>query len=389
MHILTSLLVKLFIKRPNDVSDPAVRRAYGTMTSIVGIAVNVILFAMKFAAGIIFGAVSVSADAFNNLSDAGSSAISLVSFRISAKPADRQHPFGHARIEYIASMIVSFVILIIGVDLFKGSVKKIFSPSEPESGYLLICILALSIAAKCCLGLFYRRIGKKIDSSVMMASSVDSFSDVLSTGAVLVSAVIWKIFGLNTDAYAGVFVSVLILISGIKILNESKNLILGEAPSKETVDTIKSVAYSHPEVLGIHDLLVHSYGSGSTIASFHAEVDGEKNIFETHEVIDNIEKELFSKHRIACTIHMDPIVTDDRAVEELKGKILPLIREVDERLDMHDFRYVSGKTHINLIFDIEAPFELKLTDDEIIHLCVDKIRGADERYHAVINVDRV
>lgn len=389
MHILTSFLEKLFVKRSEDVSDPSVRRSYGTMASVVGIAVNIILFVLKFIVGTVFGAVSVSADAFNNISDAGSSVISLVSFRISAKPADRKHPFGHARIEYIASMIVSFVILIIGVDLLKGSIKKIFSPSGPEGGYILIGTLVFSIVAKCLLGLFYRRIGKKIDSAVMMASSADSFSDVLSTGAVLISAVLWMAFRLNTDAYAGVFVSLLILISGIKILNESKNLILGTSPSKETVDTIKSVAYSYPEVLGIHDLLVHSYGSGSTIASFHAEVDGGKNIFETHDVIDNIEKELFSKYRIACTVHMDPIVTDDRAVAELKEKILPIIRGVDERLNMHDFRYVSGKTHMNLIFDIEAPFELKLADDEIIRLCSDKIKEADERYNAVISIDRV
>ncbi len=386
---MTAILVKLFIKNKDDHKDPAVRRSYGTLSSIVGIIVNLLLFAGKFTAGTLFGAVSVSADAFNNLSDAGSSLISLVSFRLSAKPADREHPFGHARIEYVASMIVSFIVLIIGVDLFRESLGKIFEPTKPESSPLLFIVLGVSILGKCWLGLFNRRIGKRINSSVMLATAADSFSDVLSTSAVLISAIVFKAWGINTDAYVGLVVSALILWSGIKILNEAKDLILGGAPSEETVDAIKKVAFSHPEVLGIHDMMVHSYGSGCTIASFHAEVDGSRNVFDSHEVMDNIEKELFQKHKITCTVHLDPIVTDDEAVNDLRAKTLALVKEVDERLSIHDFRFVEGKSHTNLIFDIEAPFELKLTGKEITEAVAAKVREMDERYFIVVNVDRV
>ena len=386
---MTNLLVKLFVKNKDDLSDKSVRRAYGTMTSIVGIIINVLLFAGKFTVGTLFGSIAVSADAINNLSDAGSSLISLVSFKISAKPADRKHPFGHARIEYVASMAVAFIILLIGFDLLKESFGKIFSPFEPQKSYIVVSVLAVSILAKLWLGIFYGNIAKKTDSAVLRAASADSFSDVLSTGAALASALVWIFFGLNIDAYVGLAVSVIILIAGIKILNENKNLILGEAPDPEIVQTIKETAFSYPQVLGIHDLIVHSYGAGAIIASFHAEVDGTSDFFESHDVIDNIEKQLFSEHNISCTVHMDPIVTDDAVINALKARVVDVATSIGEDLRIHDFRCVEGPTHTNLIFDVEVPFEEKRGEKELICEFERKIREIDEKYYAVINIDRV
>ena len=386
---MTNLLVKLFVKNKDDMSDKSVRRAYGTMTSIVGIIINVLLFAGKFTVGTLFGSIAVSADAINNLSDAGSSLISLVSFKISAKPADRKHPFGHARIEYVASMAVAFIILLIGFDLLKESFGKIFSPFEPQKSYIVVAVLAVSILAKLWLGIFYGNIAKKTDSAVLRAASADSFSDVLSTGAALASALVWIFFGLNIDAYVGLAVSVIILIAGIKILNENKNLILGKAPDPELVQTIKQTAFSYPQVLGIHDLIVHSYGAGAIIASFHAEVDGMADFFESHDVIDNIEKQLFSEHNISCTVHMDPIVTDDEVINGLKSRVVDVAKSIGEDLRIHDFRCVEGPTHTNLIFDVEVPFEEKRGEKEIIDEFERKIKEIDEKYYAVINIDRV
>ena len=377
---MTDILVRFFVKDYKNVSDKAVRRAYGTMSSIVGIIVNLILFAGKFAVGAIFGSVAISADAINNLSDAGSSLISLVSFKISSKPADRKHPFGHARIEYVASIIVSFFILFIGFNLLKESVEKIFTPSDIGKSYIVIAVLSASILAKLWLGFFYRKIGKRTDSAVLSAASADSFSDVLSTSAALVSSLIWMFCDLNIDAYVGLVVSVLILIAGLKILNENKNVILGEAPDPETVETIKNTAFSYPQVLGIHDLIVHSYGAGATIASFHAEVDGRGDFFEAHDVMDDIERELFQKHKISCTIHLDPIVTDDEQTNALKACVCKVAETVGEGLRIHDFRCVAGPSHTNLIFDVEVPFEVKKKDDDIVCEIDRKIKEIDETY---------
>lgn len=386
---MTDLLIKLFVKNRENVSDKSVRRAFGTMTSVVGIIINILLFAGKFTVGTLFGSVAVSADAINNLSDAGSSLISLVSFKISSKPADRKHPFGHARIEYIASILVAFIILFIGIDLLKESAGKIFAPAEIGKSYIVVAVLAVSILAKLWLGVFYRKIAKKTDSSVLFAAAADSFSDVMSTGAALASSLVWIFFDLNIDAYVGLAVSVLILVAGLKILNENKNIILGEAPDQKTVETIRDTAFSYPQVLGIHDLLVHSYGAGAVIASFHAEVDGKADFFESHDVIDNIEKELFLQHNISCTIHMDPIVTDDERINELKSRVCDAARTVSEDLRIHDFRCVEGPTHTNLIFDLEVPFEEKRKDSELADELERKIKEIDDKYYAVINVDRV
>lgn len=386
---LTKLLIKLFIKNADATENKTVRRNLGTMTSIVGIIINFLLFAGKGLAGFIFHSVAITADAINNLSDAGSSLISLISFKISSKPADREHPFGHARIEYIASMAVGVIILFIGFDSLKESISKIITPLPMEKSGIVLAVLALSILAKLWLGFFYKSIGKRINSEILRAASTDSFSDVLSTGAALISTLVWMFFDFNIDAYVGFVVSVLILVAGLKILNENKNIILGAAPDPEIIEIIKENALENPKIIGIHDLIVHSYGAGATIASFHAEVDSKSDLCEVHDVIDNIEKHLLSEHNIACTIHMDPIVTDDEKLNELRCRVEAAVKGVGQIFRIHDFRCVSGPTHTNLIFDIEIPFEEKRSNREIVSAVECEIKKIDDTYFAVINIDRV
>lgn len=385
---MTTLLSRLFVKDYRNTKSPSVRRAYGTMVSVVGIALNVLLSVFKLVAGTLCGSIAITADAVNNLSDAGSQVISLISFKISAKPADRDHPFGHARIEYVASMIVSFIILLVGVELFKESVLKLGSEQSAEFSLPVFIILAVSCVAKLWLCFFNRAVAKRINSSVMRATAADSLSDAASTAAVLASALISYFSGFSTDAYMGIAVSVMILIAGVKVLNDTKNSILGSAPDEETVRAVESAALSYPEILGIHDMVIHNYGPGNTIASLHAEVDGAVNVFETHDVIDNLERKLYNELGVRATVHLDPIVTDDERVNELRAMTLEAVRSIDERLSIHDFRFVWGTTHSNLIFDVAVPFELKMTDEEIRREISSRISRVDPSYFVVITVDR-
>jgi cation diffusion facilitator family transporter len=360
------------------------------MSSIVGIFVNLLLFAGKFIVGTLFTSVAIVADSFNNLSDAGSSIISLVTFRISGKPADRGHPFGHARIEYVASMIVSFIILVIGFQLLVDSFKAVINPSETQADLLAIAVLSGAILFKLWLFLFYRKIAHKIDSTVLKAASVDSLSDVASTGAVLVSTLIIRFTGWTIlDGIVGMIVAVMILIAGIRILRENMNSIMGEAPVAEVIDSIKEVVSHYPDALGIHDLMVHNYGPGHIIASLHIEVDGSKNIFELHDTIDNIERQIRDVLHIACTVHMDPIVVNDPLVTELHTKIQNLVREIDPAMNIHDFRYIHGTTHQNLIFDVAVPFEVKKSNDEVKREIEERIKKINPSYCCVLTIDRV
>lgn len=388
---MTELLSKLFVKNHRDVTDPRVRSAYGTMVSITGIIVNLLLFGSKFLVGLLAGSIAIVGDSVNNLSDAGSQIISLISFRISARPADREHPFGHARIEYVASMAVSFLVLLIGFELLKESVAKIFSPELPDKSPAAVIVLVISVLVKLWLAVFNRTIGKRIDSPVMRATAADSLSDVISTSAVLLTLLILMLFPsvtVNLDAYMGVAVAGLILFAGIRILNEAKNSILGEAPSHEIVKQIEDTVAKYPDALGIHDMVVHNYGPGHIIAALHIEVDGKNDIFEMHDMIDNIERELRRDCRIEATIHMDPIVTDDARVNTLRRDVLSAMKEIHPSLQIHDFRFVEGKTHTNLIFDISAPFEVKLSDEELKTAAENQISAINPSYFAVITVDR-
>ena len=388
---MTEFLSRLFVRDYRNTSDVRVRRSYGTMVSVVGIVLNILLFGAKFAVGMITGSVSVRADAINNLSDAGSQIISLISFRISAKPADREHPYGHARIEYVASMIVSFLVLLIGVELLKESFDKILHPQPPERNWVTVGVLILSILVKLWIAYFNRRIGKKIDSSVMRATAADSVSDVLSTGAVLVSTLVMLFFPslrFNLDAYMGLLVAVFILVAGFKILMEAKDSILGGAPSEEIVRQISDIVKEYPAALGIHDLEVHNYGPGHILAALHVEVDGKVDVFESHDMIDTIEQRLRRECGIAATIHMDPIVTDDSVTASLRARVEQALREIDPHMTVHDFRLVSGLTHSNLIFDVAIPYENKMSTDEVRRAVADAVSSIDPSYFTVVNVDR-
>lgn len=388
---MTKFFFETFVKgyREGEKNSPEVRRACGSAVSIVGIIANILLAAFKMLAGILSGAISITADAMNNLSDAGSQVVSFISFKISGKPADRDHPFGHARIEYVASMIVSFIVLLVGFELMTDSVSKIFNPEPTTYNALVIIILVASIAIKLWLFVFGRSAAKKINSEVVKAAATDSLSDAIATSAVLASIIICRATGFDTDGYMGVIVAVIVMIAGIKILNETKNSILGSAPEPELIEEIIRITREYPEALGIHDMVVHNYGPGNTIASFHVEVDGMQNVFHTHDVIDTIEKRLFLELSVRATVHMDPIVTDDERVSELREKVLALVRQIDERLDLHDFRFVEGVTHSNLIFDVNVPFEIKMSDDEVKRAISLKISELDPEFFAVMTVDRV
>lgn len=385
---MTALLTRLFIRDRDNVTSPAVRSAYGTMVSIVAICLNLLLFAGKYAAGVLTGSIAITADAVNNLSDAGTSLISLVTFRIAGKPADRDHPFGHARIEYVASMIVAFLVLHIGLDLLTESWARVRTPgATSEFSMVSVIVLTAAILAKLWLALFNRKIGRKIDSAVMQAAMVDSLTDVLSTAAVLISTLVFRFTGFDPDGYIGLVVAALILWSGVKILNETKNHILGTAPDESIVEAIRAEVRGCPAALGMHDLVVHNYGPGRILASLHVEVDGKVDVFETHDRIDTLEKKIQEELGISCTIHMDPIVTDDATVAQLRTMTASAVAAVDAGLTIHDFRCVVGQTHTNLIFDLVVPFENKTPTDLLCASIEAKLRehGA---YYAVITVDR-
>ena len=387
---MTELLCKIFIKDRKNVKDPTVRASYGMLASIVGIVFNVILAIGKYAVGFIFGAISLQADGVNNLSDAISQIISLVSFKMASKPADRDHPFGHARMEYVGSMIVSFFILLIGWELLRGSAQKIFGGADKtEFSWIMIIVLGVSVLVKIWLWYFNTRLSKKIDSSVLKATGMDSLADAIATSAVMIAMFIIKLTGVDIDGYVGVAVAVLIFVAGIRVLNETKNSILGSSPDPEIVENIKRVVGEFPDALGIHDMVVHNYGPSRTIATLHIEVDGAKCVFESHDMIDRIEQRLREELGIVSNIHMDPIVTDDAEVNELKTITLCKIREIDERLDIHDFRFVRGVTHSNLIFDISVPFEVKMSDEEIQKCALAKIQEHNASFFTVTNIDRV
>jgi cation diffusion facilitator family transporter len=385
---MDTLFGRLFVKNYNDVSDRGVRTAWGTAVAVAGIVANLLLSACKFAAGLLFGAISVTADAVNNLSDAGSQLISLVSVRVAARPADREHPFGHARMEYVASMVVSVIIIIIGFTTLRESAEKLIGRGTSEFSWISVAVLSGSILVKLWLGLLNRRVGRRISSSVMEATAADSLSDVAATGAVLVSQLVLRFTGFDPDAYLGIAVSLLIMWAGFRIMREMSGLLLGEAPDPEFVRELTGFVLSHEGVCGVHDVMVHGYGPGARIVSLHAEVDGSADIFVTHDIIDNIENEIFDRFGAVCTIHMDPIVTDDAEVARVREIAASRVREIDDRLRIHDFRFVRGETHTNLIFDVAAPFELGLTDAELKEKVAAALRAEDPDYRAVVKIDR-
>ncbi|MDO5444309.1 MAG: cation diffusion facilitator family transporter [Eubacteriales bacterium] len=387
---MLKLLIKLFIKNPEDVSDQKVRNAYGTLCGAFGIFLNILLFAGKYFAGIISGSVAISADAFNNLSDAGSSLISLLGFRLASRRPDPDHPFGHGRVEYLTGLVISALIILMGFELGKTSVGKIINPTPIEGGVLPMIILLVSIAVKFYMSSYNRVIGKKISSSSMLATATDSLSDSISTAVVFVSMLISKIFGLNIDGWAGLAVAVFIFFAGFSAIKDTIAPLLGTAPEKEFVSNVEKAVMAHPEVLGIHDLIVHDYGPGRLFISLHAEVDGNGNVFDLHDVIDNAENDLREKFGCLATIHLDPIDPGNSELFSLKTEITRDVQACigDESITIHDLRMVPGPSHTNVIFDAVLPADCKMTDAEAASLIRKSILKDHPGYFAVINIDR-
>lgn len=385
---MITVLSHLFIKDREHLEDGKVRRAYGMLCSIVGILLNVFLFAGKYLAGVLSGSIAVTADAFNNLSDAGSSFITLVGFRFSGMKADADHPFGHGRIEYISGFGVSVVIILMGVELLKTSVEKILHPEPVNAGLLSAAILMASICVKMYMAFYNRKIGKKIDSEAMKAAGMDSLSDSAATAAVLLSMGVGYFTGLQIDGWCGCLVACFVLYAGYEAAKDTLNPLLGQPPSREYVEQIKEIVMSHPEILGIHDLVVHDYGPGRRMVSLHGEVSGSGNIFEIHDVIDRIEKELNQKMGCEAVIHMDPVEADNKIVTETKEELTSLIAGAYPRVSIHDFRMVQGPTHTNLIFDAVVPYGYDKSDEDVKQGIENLVTEHWKNYFAVVQVEQ-
>lgn len=384
---MIELLAKWFIPHRDSMEDGALRRAYGTLCGAVGIGLNILLFMGKFFAGQLSGSIAVTADAFNNLSDAGSSAVTLLGFRLAGKKPDTDHPFGHGRIEYISGLIVAGLILLMGVELAKSSFDKILHPEEVTFSALAVVILAVSVAVKLYMWFYNRRIGGKLRSAAMEATAMDSLSDAAATFAVLLATLIGKWTGLAVDGYVGLLVALFILFSAYKAARETLSPLLGQAPDPELVQRIRDIVAEHDTVVGIHDLVVHDYGPGRQMVSLHAEVPASGDILELHDVIDNIERELHEKLHVQAVIHMDPIVTDDTEVDALRRQVAELARQVEPRMTIHDLRVVRGTTHTNLVFDAVLPLDAAITPAEAARRIREKVAELDGDYYAVVTVE--
>lgn len=385
---MISLLSKIFIKN-GDPTSPQARSAYGVLCGIVGIVLNFILFAVKLLAGTLSGSVAITADACNNLSDAGSSVVTLLGFKLASQKPDKDHPFGHGRFEYISGLIVAFLIIYMGFGLAQSSFEKILHPEKIDAGVLSIAILVLSVIVKLYMFVYNRSIGKKINSSAMCAAASDSLSDMTATTVIIISMLIARFTGFNIDGWCGFAVSVFIVIAGIKAAKETISPLLGEPPSDEFVEEIRSRVMSYPEVLGIHDLIVHDYGPGRVMVSLHAEVSEDADLLATHDVIDNIEKNLSEHLECSAVIHMDPIASHDGETLTMKENLVDFLSgEFDGKLTLHDFRMVKGTTHTNVIFDVVVPFDVSVTDDEVKSKINGYLSTLEKQYFAVITIDR-
>ncbi len=382
------MLFKLFIKNYEDTNDTNVRNAYGKFTGIFGILSNILLFTVKIILGTLTSSISITADAINNLSDAGSSFITMFGFKISGKPADAKHPYGHARMEYISGLIVSCIITSIGFDLLISSIEKIFTPSETNYSVVSIVILALSIIVKLLQGFVYRSAGKRINSQSLMASSADSINDVISTSVVIIGSIIGLSTGMALDGWFGCAVALFVVYSGVKLIIETSDPLLGAAPDEELVKKLSEKILSYDGVIGIHDLVVHSYGFGRCFASVHAEVPASTNVMVSHDTIDNIEFDVLSSMNIHLVIHLDPVENDNPKINELKAVVEVIVKNRDERITVHDFRVVFGNTHTNLIFDVDLPFDFETDDDLFCTEITKEIRKVDSSYNTVITIDR-
>lgn len=383
---MTEFLVRRFVRRYEHTEDPAVRTAYGNLAGAVGIACNALLCAAKLLVGTLFGSISVTADAVNNLSDASSSIITLVGFKLSAKPADKEHPYGHARIEYLAGLAVSVLIIVIGFELARTSLDKILHPTPVAFSWLTVAVLVGSIGVKLWMAVFNRAIGRRIGSSTLQATATDSRNDVISTAAVLAALALGQATHLVLDGWMGLAVALFILYSGIGLIKETVDPLLGEAPSEELTQYIARKVLSYEGVLGTHDLMVHDYGPGRCFASVHVEMAAEKDVLESHDIIDNIEREVGHEMNLNLVIHMDPVVTDDERLNQLHAQVQQIVVGIDSDLSMHDFRAVFGPTHTNLVFDVVVPPGFSLSDSELSRRIEQQVQTLGS-YFCVITVD--
>lgn len=386
---MVGVLAKLF--GIEALSPDRKRSAYGKLCGTVGIALNILLFVGKFVAGIISNSIAITADAFNNLSDAGSSLVTLIGFKLAEQKPDSDHPFGHGRMEYLSGLIVSAVILMMGFELVKDSVDKILHPTEVAFSAVVLFILIASILGKCYMALYNFRYGKRFESSTLKATAVDSLSDCVSTTVVLIATVVGHYTDVQIDGFCGVAVGILIFVAGINAARETLSPLLGEAPDPEFVEQIEDIVmnFDKESVIGIHDLIVHDYGPGRRIISLHAEVPAEGNMMSLHDVIDNLEMKLRAELGCLTTIHMDPVVTTDERVKELKEQCVELVRGIGDKLTLHDFRVVFGDSHTNMIFDVVVPFEFYLSDGETIKMIQEKVwQKFGKNYFVVITIDK-
>lgn len=383
---MTNLLIKLFIK-DNDISNLETRGKYGVLSSATGIVVNILLSIVKLFIGIIANSISIISDALNNITDVGSSVVTMIGFKISQKKIDKDHPWGHGRMEYITAFIVDIIILMVGFELLKSSIDKIIHPELPAVNNVTIIILVIAVLTKLWLFLFYKKIAKMIDSNAIKGNAYDSISDSISTLVVLISAVVAKLCGVSIDGYASLIVSVFILFTGYKAIKETVDLLLGMKPDPEFIRDIEEEAKKYDMISGIHDIMVHDYGPGRKIVSFHAEVPADGDICKVHDIIDQMEQDLFEKFNCITTIHMDPIVVDNKEINDMRDFTEKIVKELNSEFSIHDFRMTDGGKRVNLIFDLVVPRDKEYDKEEIIKNVQQKIHEKDKKYFAVIKVE--
>lgn len=385
---MTDLLVKLFIKNPENVSDIRIREKYGALSSIVGIICNILLFALKYVMGTLSNSIAVVSDAFNNLSDSASCIVTLLGYKMAAKPADKDHPFGHGRMEYLTSLVIAAVILVMGLELFKDSFTKILHPEEVKFSAVVLISLFLSVGAKLWMSRFNTILGNKINSSVMLATAKDSRNDVIATSATMIAIICSTVTDYPIDGIMGVLVSIFILKAGFEIIKDTVDELLGKPADPEITERIRELVCCDDRIIGLHDLIIHDYGPGNMIGSCHAEVKSSEDFAAAHDLIDRIEHEIHKQLKISMTIHMDPIEVDNEQINYCRSLVISAVTAIDERLKIHDFRTVTGDTHINLIFDLVVPFEMDADDDVLKKQIDEALAKEDRKYYTVITFDR-
>ena len=386
---MTNLLIKLFVKDNENPKDENVRPKYAMLSSITGIVVNLLLSIFKLVIGIVTNSMSIISDALNNVTDTGSSIVTMIGFKLSQKEVDNEHPWGHGRMEYITAFIVDILIILVGVELLQNSVDKIIHPVMPTVNCVVIFLLVVAILVKLWLFVFYSKIAKRIDSSAIKATAYDSISDCVSTFVVLFSSVISLIFGITIDGYVSILVAIFILITGVKALKETIDILLGSKPDKEFIDQISEFVKKYPMIAGIHDIMDHDYGPGRKIVSFHAEVPADANICEAHDIIDELEQDMLKEFKCITTIHMDPIVVNDAKINEAKASVEKIVKEINENYSIHDFRMTDGGKRINLIFDLVIPRDDKIDKDALRKEIIEKVKKIDSKYYVVFTIEHL